>query len=305
MAIKPVPAYKLQEVGAWAVPKKKASPAVPSMGIGGPGGPVTGRVVLRGPDLGDPVQSVVAPGLPGGAVLPGASTKTTTQKIKPDYQLELTGDYMYGPTIDAFNSAIQGARTSLRDQIRRAVIQSGYDIGSQLTGGLAEYAGDIDPTTAAAAAANQFSDRAQLQAARDKGMSDLAYQLAGRGTLRSGAEAAGAGQINQSFQAQSNAQMNDLLSAISGGVGDYQNIYSQAQQNKNQALLQIADRLARLQAASYGDDGTDTGADVTNATPTPAPTPTQAATATRQANNQNASKAIQQKLRELGLWTVR
>src|SRR4051794_37881745 len=77
----------------------------------------------------------------------------------PSFESELTGDYMYDPTMKAYNAALQGGRDSLRDQIRQAVIRSGYDIRGKAPASLSSYLEDIDPTTMATADANQFSDK--------------------------------------------------------------------------------------------------------------------------------------------------
>jgi hypothetical protein len=247
MALKPIPGY--------GKPPKKAS----YLSYGGvtPGGytPVKTAVV---PSMGPAADRTDY--LPPGFTAPTfKSSGSSVLPIVPSYQSELQGDYMYDPTMKAFNDALQGSRDSLRDQIRQAVIRSGYDIRGHAPSSLASYLGDIDPTTIASADANQFSDKAVLQRQVDTGLSDLAYSLAGRGTSRSGALAAGTGGIQQSAQEAQNEQMNTLLNALGQGVGAYQDVSSNALSGRNAALAAIADRLSRQPGATYDTSGGDGG----------------------------------------------
>lgn len=250
MVLRPIPGY--------GKPPKKAS-YLSYSGIT-PGGytPVTAAVPAgMGPAADRP--SYLPPGFTAPATTITAPA-SSVRPIVPSYETELTGDYMYDPTMKAYNAALQGSRDSLRDQIRQAVIRSGYDVRGKAPASLSSYLEDIDPTTMASADANQFSDRAVLQRQVDKGLSDLAYSLAARGTSRSGALAAGTGGIQQSAQEAQNAQMNTLLDALGQGVGAYQDISSNALTNRNAALAAITDRLSRQQGATYDDTGGDTGA---------------------------------------------
>jgi hypothetical protein len=116
MALKPIPGY--------GKPPKKAS----YLSYGGvtPGGytPVKTAVV---PSMGPAADRTDY--LPPGFTAPTfKSSGSSVLPIVPSYQSELQGDYMYDPTMKAFNDALQGSRDSLRDQIRQAVIRSGYDI---------------------------------------------------------------------------------------------------------------------------------------------------------------------------------
>ena len=206
------------------------------------------------------VPGYIPPGGPGYVPPGGGNTLaqvpgTGTGPITPSYKLELTSDPLYQQVMDSFSGALSGARSSLRDQIRNAVIQSGYDIRNQIPSDLGDYAADIDPATAAAAAGNQLSGRAQLQQALDRGRSNLDYSLAARGVLRSGAEATGQTDLQQQYQTQSNSQMQSLLDAIRGGVGGYTNLVSDQTSARNAALEQIASRLAALQGPTYDGGG--------------------------------------------------
>src|SRR3954451_17627385 len=180
---------------------------------GGAGLPVARAIVKAS----TPKRAVVPVGMGPAAnqsnYLPPSFTAPITpgRSSVPSFESELTGDYMYDPTMKAYNAALQGGRDSLRDQIRQAVIRSGYDIRGKAPASLSSYLEDIDPTTMATADANQFSDKAVLQRQVDKGLSDLAYSLAARGTSRSGALAAGTGGIQQSAQEAQNVQTNSLL----------------------------------------------------------------------------------------------
>jgi hypothetical protein len=158
---------------------------------------------------------------------------------------------MYRQASEAYSAALQGGRTSLRDQIRNAIIQSGYDIRGRLPSDLGEYGGDIDEATAQTALQNPFSQRALLEQALGTGQSDLGYQLAARGTLRSGALAAGTGGLQQQYQQKQAQQTQDLLNAIRGGATSYADLASQALSTRNQAWENVASRLAQLAGARY------------------------------------------------------
>ena len=267
MALKAVPGYNPRGYvyGGASLPVAKAivkasTPKIPAFSL-----PSASEIAAgKGVDIwGNPLSTSTAPGSSsGGGVTapPGSAPKITL----PGYNTELTSDFAYAPTEEAYNQAVTGARQSLRDQIRQAVIQSGY--GSQILGkaptSLQQYLSDLDPATVATADTNQLSDRAQLQKQLDTGMTDLAYRLAARGTGRSGALAAGAGALDQSYQVASDQQMRDLLNAISGGASQYTGLAANALAQRNAALQQIADRLSRLPGATYDtptDTPTDTG----------------------------------------------
>jgi hypothetical protein len=257
MAIKPVPGYKLQEIGSWAVPKAKKT-TVPPLVPGGPGGAGSWNgIVLRAPDANDPVQSIVAPTLAnvgGGGGGGGGGTSGGGITVPFDYESAIRSDYLYPGVESAFNTATAAGRAALREMIRNAVIQSGYNISSTIPSDLSEYAGDIDPATAAAAAANPLSGRAQLQDALTRGQSDLNYDLAARGIGRSGALEAGNTDLLRQYDVQSNTQQQDLLSAIRNGVGQYRSSLADASTQRQNALAAIATRLAQMQGGTY-DDG--------------------------------------------------
>jgi hypothetical protein len=246
MALKPIPGY--------GTPTGKAAKAK-YLSYGGitPGGYAAPRAVVPGMGPASGRTDYVPPGFTAPpTITPGRSGV-------PSFESEVLGDYMYDPTMKAYNAALQGGRDSLRDQIRQAVIRSGYDIRGKAPASLSSYLEDIDPTTMATADANQFSDRAVLQRQVDKGLSDLAYALAARGTSRSGALAAGTGGIQQSAQEAQNVQMNSLLDSLGQGVNAYQGIESDAMTRRNAALSAITDRLSRKPGATYDDPTGDGG----------------------------------------------
>jgi len=164
------------------------------------------------------------------------------------YVGEIEGDPTYKQALANFNLALQTGRNSLRDQIRSAVIQGGWDITGNLTGNLAQYAGDLDAATKAAAASNQLSQRAQLQQQLDRGNSALDYQLAARGAYASGENPVRRGLLQEQYQLATNQGMNDLINAIRGGVSSYADFQANQQGQLQQTRVAVADRLAQLQA---------------------------------------------------------
>lgn len=203
-----------------------------------------------------PIRNILAPAAPGainvntglgagygsgGAFNPGELGASMS---------EIMADPVYQAALQAKMGSEQSGRSSLRDAIRQAVIKGGWDITGKLTGDLAGYAGDITAADRAAAAANQMSTKAQLDKQLAGGMTDLDYQLAARGMLRSGAVASGGRALNEQYQGASNTAMGDLLDAIRGGVGSYAQLQREEQGKLSGVLSDVASRLAQQKSTA-------------------------------------------------------
>src|SRR5262249_42398269 len=187
----------------------------------------------------------------GGGGGGGAGTTTTTTTMTPNqgYEAEILNDPRSIGAQQAFEATTQQLANTRRAQFRQALIQSGYDPG-QLGGDLGEYGGDIDQATRDAAAANQLSDRAQLNKALNQAQTDLPYLLAARGGARSGALPVGQTALQEQYQSASAQGLNDLLSTLRGYGQTYAGGYGQAVSGLNAAREAVAQRLAQLRGYS-------------------------------------------------------
>jgi hypothetical protein len=260
MALSNVPAYVPGGFNAAQIAsltKKKKVPAAATP----PGmGPAADRPGYQSPGSPGYVPISGVP-LSGAPTVPSSNGGVDTSLAKipaSGYKLELTSDPLYQGNEEAYQSALGTSRTQLLNQIQNAILQSGYDIRGKTPADLASYINDIDPAVFSAALANPLTGRAQLQQAFDRGRDKLGYQLAARGTLRSGALTAGNDLLQESYDSQSYGQLNELLNALRSGVGDYGNLLSTADAEHRRNLQAIADRLASMQGPTYDDPG-DTG----------------------------------------------
>jgi hypothetical protein len=110
-----------------------------------------------------------------------------------------------------------------------------------------------------AAGQNQMSTKAQIQNQLTKGLSGLNYALAARGALQSGAQATGAGQLNQAADQQGYQSMQSLIDAIRGGAANYGQYQSDQATQLQNAREAVATRLAGLQGYSGPADGSTGG----------------------------------------------
>lgn len=265
MAIKPVPGYSTYTGSTYALPKKKpvpkapvpfylSTPAADLPGYKPPGAPgytpPTGTMYAGYPNLAAATAGIAPP--------PGTGTNPNIPPPSGSYMTELENDPLYQNVMDSYTSAVGGARTNLRDQMRSALIQSGFDIRPYMTGGLAAYAGDITDADVLAGQQNPLSQKALLDQGLGRQQNELGYQLAGRGMLRSGDLVSGNDLQQQQYDIQSNAGMQNLLSTIRSGVGSYDDLLASQGQSRNAALESIASRLAQRQGLTYDDGSGDT-----------------------------------------------
>lgn len=246
-----VPYVPASFTGAQTAAYLKSKKAVPKTyvpgGFGqGLGGPQQIHDYLGG------LPTITVPRTTTGTDTTGGSAPPSNAPF--DYVAALKGDYLFPGIQSAFDTTTGASRDQLREMIRNAVIQGGFDIRGKLPGDLSEYAGDIDSATLAAASANPLSGRALLSDALGRGQRDLSYDLAGKGTLRSGALEAGNEGLLQQYDVNSNTQLQDLLTSLRGGVGQYRDVLNQAESQRQTALASIAARLAQQQGGTL-DNG--------------------------------------------------
>jgi len=224
---------------------------------------------LAAPRTQVPILNVPAATTPSADLRPSAARLAQPANYTPTLD-EVLADPVYQSALNVFNTQQASNRRDLSSLINRLVTQGGYDIRGALQGDptLAGYAGDITDATAAAAAQNPLSDAAQITQAYNRGLENLAYAQAARGTLGSGAQATGATSLLEQSQVANNQRMNALLDAIRSGVGNYTSAQLQGQTGLQQTMADVAARLSQVPGAAYdiGTETTDTGApDVTGA----------------------------------------
>lgn len=236
----------------WADPLKKPT------GAGGAIAPTT--AISSG--FTDPLA-----GTSVGAVNVNYTPQTADFSNMSDYRAELESSPEWANAQTIRNANVEMARNSLRDSIRRAVVQSGYNVATNAPGDLAGYMGDIDATTLAAAQQNQMSDRAQLEKALNQGMTALPYKLAARGALGSGLAATQTSALREDFDQASYNRLNQVLDAIRGGVGQYTGAVSSEDANLQQMRMQIAQMLMKLKPPAPVAPATPAAAEMPWATP--------------------------------------
>lgn len=216
-------------------PKPKVYPAPTGYAPGG---------VTYAPPAAAPAAPAARPFMGAEGPAPAAPASVWNPNAYLD---QLRGDPMYGSALETFANALKGARTGLRGSIQEAVIRSGFDPSSKLTGDLAGYAADIDEQTRQSAATNQLSQRALLEQGLARNTKNLSYANAARGGLRSGMTTAGVSRLTRENQIATNDAMNQLGDAIRGGITGFQGVESQLSRQRDDAIEAIASRLAQLQ----------------------------------------------------------
>jgi hypothetical protein len=130
----------------------------------------------------------------------------------PNFAALVAGDPDYESAEAEFNQANQFDRGSLRDAIRRAVIESGLEVGQDE---------DIDAGTIAAARANQFSSAADIQNQLRKGAATSDAGLAARGLLSSGQFTENRSVLQKGADTARNTLQSALLNQIQSGRNQY------------------------------------------------------------------------------------
>lgn len=174
-----------------------------------------------------------------------------TPQVDPSaFFTQLRNDPMYQGADVAYNTAIGSGRQSLADSIKQLVIRGGWgqQLKDKLPSSLSSYGSEIDPATIEAASANPLSSRAQLNQQLSRQQSDLAYELAGRGTLGGGGYATGNTQLTQGYDVASSNAMNQLLDTIGQGASNFGTYSANAASARDQAYAAAAARLAQMPA---------------------------------------------------------
>ena len=255
------------------IPKLKVlkDPSVPGnttlgCGINAPRG--LGSGILQDPGvpgqvLGAPAQIPTTyqgmpldPNFQGGS-LPGALPNdggiSSGAKTMPNFLDILQADPLYQQAIQTYNTQQQTGYNALGNQIRQAVIGSGWTpdmSNSELQG----YGNFLDQATLDAANQNQMSQRAQLDKAYNQQQTGLDYALAARGTGsmgRGGALTAGLGLLKNQYDVAGYQGMQNLLGSLYGNIANYNQNLAYATAQRNQAVSDVANRLASMYGPSY------------------------------------------------------
>jgi hypothetical protein len=191
------------------------------------------------------VPAAAAPPPPSSNPVAAAANPPGVLGFNP-YVGEIESDPMYGLGLAQRNASVNALEAARRTANQQAVIASGYGTGELNPASLGEYAGDINAETNAAAAANQFSTKAQLVKGLGQQMAAMPYDLARRGATRSGAAQTHATSYNEAFQSSSNQAMQSLAQQLSGNQNDYLTGRSTAEANWMAAQQDISSRLAQI-----------------------------------------------------------
>jgi len=196
----------------------------------------------------------------------------------PGYWTSLFDDPMYQLALANWNSRLGTGRGNLRDQIRTAVINAGVapKFSDPRYQDLAQYADDLDQNTidlATNQTANPGSQKAALDRNYQQGLTNLAYQLAGRGTgsdLYGGANTIRTGLLNTQNDIAQNQLVSSLVDSIRGNVSSYNTLQDTEGTTLRQALADVANRLGGAQGPVYGLNTADPGGLLSTRTPTEA-----------------------------------
>lgn len=240
-----------------APPPKKSTSAgiVPDYYPGGsmpldPDNPNVGKVVNtpQGPRAYGPQDAITAAGFDPTSHLP-----IPGPGAHGGFLTSIFDDPMYGLALQTWLAHTTAGRSTLRDSLQRAVIQSGYipkfsaEAG---TGDLAGYADDLDQNTINFANQNPNSVAAQQLAAYKQNLINTNYQLAARG-LRGGANVSHTGYLTAANDRQTTANVNNLIDAIRGYAGTYQTLLGSEDTAFRNAIADIGTRLASTPGPVY------------------------------------------------------
>jgi hypothetical protein len=173
--------------------------------------------------------------VPGTALAPSQPTGASGYQ-EPDWNALIAGDPTYSGALAGINKQNQFDRGALQEAIRRAVTQSGYNLGTDDW---------IDATTQQAAAANPLSTRAQIADQLRQGSAQSDAALAARGILSSGQFTQNRGQLQRGADTADAAARDQLLSTILGGQTNYANAVSGRDAELRALRESVAGRLAQ------------------------------------------------------------
>ena len=193
------------------------------------------------PWTGGPVN---AKGLTGGPMTPYKPPAITTPTIgfqtpqykTPNWAALIAGDPDYESAESEMNKANLFDRGSLRDAIRRAVVEAGLPVGQDE---------DIDAGTIAAAQGNQFSSAADIQNQLRRGTAQSDAELAARGILNSGQFTENRGVLQRGADTARNSLQNALLNTIATGRNQYASTVNDRRLQLEGIRQSIAARLAQ------------------------------------------------------------
>lgn len=180
-----------------------------------------------------PIQPV---GAGAGAGIGGSLAGFQPSYQEPNWGALIAGDPEFEGAEAEINMMNKMDRGNLRDAIRRAVIESGLNVGIDE---------DIDQGTLAAAQANQFSSAADIAGQLRRGSAQSDAELAARGLLSSGQFTENRGVLQRGADVARNSLQNSLLSTIASGRQGYASTVAGRAAQLRQLRASVAARLAQ------------------------------------------------------------
>ena len=179
------------------------------------------------------------------------------------------GDYGVQEMESQMGAGMERARGNFQSQLRQALIDLGITDKSKL-GNLGQY---IDDTTITNAAANKYSQTAQIEQAQQSAQSQLEASLAARGLLSSGQLTQSTEQNVAQAESQRYSALRDFLSGGAQGLNSLADLQDQYANQLAQARFEAANRAADTYGMYPGYD--QYGYDQTGAAPPQYQAPTQ------------------------------
>jgi hypothetical protein len=169
------------------------------------------------------------------------------KKPPPGYYATLFDDPLYQAAMANYMTRTQTGRNNLRNQLRSAVIGSGYIPNYADNPDLAGYADDLDAETISRAQGNPTSQAALLTKQEDLARNDIPYRLAarGEGLIGGGTQEVASNNLQQQYTMARNQQMSSLLDALRGNVGGYASLLDTAGTDLTNTARDTALRLAQ------------------------------------------------------------
>lgn len=164
---------------------------------------------------------------------------------------EIHNHPLYQSALGSYNANLTSLMNALRGNVGQAVIKAGYDPTAAFQKlmrdrpDLGDFADLLRPDDIAEAANSKYSQRAIAQRAKDAGMYDLRYQMAAKGLGGSGAEIANASNLLKTQQQTDDDNLRSLISAITGGIGDYLTQKAQGRKDLGDVEAQVGELLAQ------------------------------------------------------------
>lgn len=187
------------------------------------------------------------PAVNGPAYNTPGTDPTKPTKPPSGYYATLFDDPLYQAAMANYMTRTQTGRNNLRNQLRSAVIGSGYIPNYADNPDLAGYADDLDAETITRAQGNPTSQAALLTKQEDLARNDIPYRLAarGEGLIGGGTQEVASNNLQQQYTMARNQQMSSLLDALRGNIGGYASLLDTAGTDLTNTARDTALRLAQ------------------------------------------------------------